>query len=146
MNEFEIATVIDRPPDKVFAFLVNWDRYPDWSGSLSAARKTSEGPLGAGSTANLVGKMLGRGFETSVVVTEYVANERFATKTTSGAFYLEVGYKLESADGKTAVTTAVRGESKGFFKLAEPVMVRVTKKQFETDTESLKALVEGEPK
>jgi uncharacterized protein YndB with AHSA1/START domain len=146
MNEFEIVTVIDRPPDEVFAYLVNVDRFPDWSGNISSARKTSEGPLAAGSTLDFVGKMLGRGFESSAVVTEYAANQRFATKTTSGPFYIEVDYKLDPADGKTAVTTTVRGESKGFFKLAEPMIVRVTRKQFETDAESLKALVEGDAK
>ncbi|MGA7172332.1 MAG: SRPBCC family protein [Candidatus Dormiibacterota bacterium] len=146
MNEFEIASVIDRPPDEVFAYLVNVERYPDWNGNISSAKKTSEGPVGTGSTLEFVGKMLGRGFESSVVVTEYAANQRFATKTTSGPFYIEIDYKLEPADGKTALTYAVRGESKGFFKLAEPIIVRVTRKQFEADAESLKALVEGDPK
>jgi ribosome-associated toxin RatA of RatAB toxin-antitoxin module len=144
MNEFEIRTVINSPAEEVFAFLENFDQYPDWNGSLSLARKTSEGPLALGSTAALVGKLLGRRFETSVEVTEYETNHRFATKTTSGPFYLEVGYKLESLDETTTVTTVVRGESKGFFKLAEPVTIRVTKKQFETDAESLKALVEAQ--
>ncbi|MGC2190761.1 MAG: SRPBCC family protein [Candidatus Dormiibacterota bacterium] len=144
MNEFEIRTVIDSPAERVFAFFENFDGYPDWSVGLTQTRKTSDGPLAVGSTATLVGKLLGRDFETSVEITEFEANHRFATKTTSGPFYLEVSYTLESVDGTTTLTTEVRGESKGFFKLAEAVTVRVTKKQFEAAAETLKALAEAQ--
>jgi uncharacterized protein YndB with AHSA1/START domain len=144
MNEFEIKTVINSPAEKVFAFLEDFDRYPDWSVGLTQATKTSDGPPAVGSTAALGGRLLGRGFETSVEITEFEVNHRFATKTTSGPFYLEVEYTLEPVDGATTLTTVVRGESKGFFKLAEAVTIRVTKKQFEAAAESLKALAEAQ--
>src|SRR5580700_11888638 len=59
-------------------------------------------------------------------------------------FHLEIENTLSSVDGGTRLATIFRGESRGFFKLAEPVIVRLTKKQFETATENLKALIEAE--
>jgi hypothetical protein len=41
------------------------------------------------------------------------------------------------------ITSNFRGESRGVFKLAEPVMVRLSKNLFETSTDNLKALLEA---
>jgi uncharacterized protein YndB with AHSA1/START domain len=144
MNEFDIVTVIDRPVDRVFAFLVDTDKAADWNPQVTEARKTSDGPLGVGTTLLYVGRFLGRRFESVSECTDYVANERFSTKTTSGPFHLEIENTLSSVDGGTRLATIYRGESRGFSKLAEPVIVRLTKKQFETATENLKALVEAD--
>jgi hypothetical protein len=144
MNEFDIVTVIDRPADEVFAFLVDVDKAAAWNPQVLEARQTSDGPLGVGSSLLYVGKFLGRRFESVSECTEYTPNERFSTKTTSGPFHLEIDNTLSSVDGGTRLATNYRGESRGFFKLAEPVVVRLTKKQFETATENLKALIETE--
>ena len=144
MNEFDIATVINRPVDEVFAFLVDTDKAPDWNPQVTEARKTSDGPLGVGTTFLYVGRFLGRRFESVSECTEYAPNDKFSTKTISGPFHLEIDNTLSSVDGGTRLATVYRGESRGFFKLAEPVMVRLTKKQFETATENLKALLEAE--
>jgi hypothetical protein len=49
---------------------------------------------------------------------------------------------VESADTGTTLTIHCRGESRGFFKLAEPLVVRLTKRQVETGVGNLKALLE----
>jgi len=144
MNEFEIVTVINRPPHKVFAYLVDIEKAPLWTTSLTQARKTSDGPLGVGSTILYAGKFLGRSFGTVAECTDFVANERFATKTTSGPIHLDVDHRLHEVDGGTRLATVYRGESRSFFKLAEPVIVHLTKKQFEGAAENLKALIEAD--
>jgi uncharacterized protein YndB with AHSA1/START domain len=144
MNEFEIVVVIDRPVKDVFAALVNVDRAPDWNPGVTEVRRTSDGPLEVGSTVVYVGRFLGRNFESPSKCTEYVAGEKFASKSASGPFYLEIANYLESVDEGTKLTTTYRGESKGFFRLAEAVVVRLAKKQFETATENLKALLEAD--
>ena len=144
MNEFDIVTNIDRPQDQVFAFLVNFGRAAEWNPGLTQARKTSDGPLGVGTTLLYVGKFLGRSFESPSECTAYVANERFSTTTTSGPFHLEVDSTLQPVGAGTRLTTMYRGESRGFFRLAEAVIVRLTKKQFEAAAENLKALLEAE--
>jgi uncharacterized protein YndB with AHSA1/START domain len=143
MNEFQIVRVIDRPADDVFAALVNLERVPDWNSSVIEVRRTDDGPLTVGSTLVYVGKFLGRKFESDAQVTEFVSNEKFSSKSVSGPFYLEIDNALETCDGGTRITSDYRGESRGFFKLAEPVMVRLSKNLFETSTDNLKALLEA---
>jgi uncharacterized protein YndB with AHSA1/START domain len=144
MNEFEIVTVINRPVDQVFAFLVDPTKTSDWTPGVTEARQTSDGPVGVGTTVLFIGKFLGRGFESLSEVTNYVPNEKFTSKTTSGPIHLEVDSTLQPVDGGTRLATDYRGESRGFFKLAEPVIVRLAKKHFETAAENLKALLEAE--
>ncbi len=144
MNEFTIVADIDRPPAKVFAALEDLGRAPEWTPGLSEVRVTSPGPVGVGSTMVYIGKFLGRAFESPAECVEHVADKKFATKSTSGPFHLEVENTLEPLGEATRLTSLYRGESRGFFKLAEPVIVRLTKKHFETATENLKALVEAD--
>jgi uncharacterized protein YndB with AHSA1/START domain len=143
MNQFEITTEINRPVEDVFAAFEDVDKYSDWNDNLTQARKTSDGPLGVGSTAIFSGKLLGPGYDSPAVFTEYVRNEKLASKSTSGPFYVEITYTLQPVDGGTRVTTLVRGETKGFFKVAELVAVRATRKQFEAASDNLKALLEA---
>ena len=144
MNEFEIVTVIDRPVEDVFHALQDFDKAPRWNPGLAEARLMSDGPVGIGSTVVYIGKFLGRSYESPSKYTEYVANKRLVSMTTSGPFHLEVENALESVDGGTRLTAIYRGESRGFFKLAEQVVIRLTKKHFETAAENLKELLEAD--
>ena len=142
MNEFTIVTVIARPVDEVFAVLTDLERMPLWVPGMTEASVTSDGPLEAGSALLYRGTFLGRGLEMPFVCTGLTENKHFGTRTTGGPFYLETDAVLEPAAEGTRVTTAYRGESRGFFKLAEPLVVRLSKKHWETAAENLRTLME----
>ena len=142
MNEFTIVTVIARPVDEVFAVLTDLERMPLWVPGMTEASVTSDGPLEAGSALLYRGAFLGRGLEMPFVCTSLTENKYFGTRTTGGPFYLETDAVLEPAAGGTRVTTAYRGESRGFFKLAEPLVVRLSKKHWETAAENLRTLMD----
>jgi uncharacterized protein YndB with AHSA1/START domain len=145
MNGFEITITIDRPVEDVWAYFQDFARYPEWNPGLAEARQTSPGSMDVGGTLAFVGKILGRNYESNAQCTAYVAGERFGTRTTSGPFLLETDTILEPMDGGTRMTSSYRGENHGFMKLAEPVAIRVARKQFEAANENLKALLEVEP-
>ena len=142
MDEFEIVMTIDRPAEDVFAALQDLDKIPRWNTSLSEVRKTSDGPLAAGSTLVYVGRFLGRSYESPSEYSEFVADKSYVSRTTSGPFELEVTTTLDRVDDATKLTLRARGESRGFFKVAEPVVVRLTKRTFENAYENLKTLLE----
>jgi uncharacterized protein YndB with AHSA1/START domain len=144
MNEFEIVTIIDRPVEVVFSALTDLEKMPRWNPGLAEVRPTSEGPPGLDSTVVYVGRFLGRSYESPSTYSEYVPTSRLVSVTTSGPFHLEVENSLESVGDATRLTAVYRGESRGFFKLAEPVVLRLTKKHFETATENLKELLEAD--
>ena len=142
MNEFQIVAVINCPVSKVFSAMDDLEKIPNWNPGVTEVRRTDDGPIKVGSAVVYVGKFLGRSFESCAEYVEYVPNERSATRTVSGPFHLEIENIFEAVDGGTRLTSTFRGESRGFFKLAEPVVVRLTKRQFETATENFKELLE----
>ena len=142
MNEFTIITVIGRPLDEVFGVIEDMAKTPVWTPGLSEARLTSNGPLEPGSTLLFKGTFLGRAYESPAVCTALIENKQFATKSTAGPFYIEIDTTVEPVDGGTQITSHYRGESRGFFKIAEPLLVRLTRKHFETAAENLRTLLE----
>ena len=142
MNEFEVVTVIGRPAEEVFAAVQDIAKTPLWTPGLLEVRRTSGGPLGVGATMVYVGSFLGRRYESPVACTGFAENKQFATATTGGPFHLEVDQMLEPAGAGTRLTFRCRADSRGFFKLAEPLVIRLAKKQIETTGENLKALLE----
>jgi hypothetical protein len=142
MDEFTIVTVIARPVDEVFAVIQDVAKTPVWTPGLSEVRLTSDGPLKPGSALLYKGTFLGRGYDTPAVCTALSPNKQFATKSTSGPIHIETDTTLEPIDGGTQVTSCYRGESRGFFKVAEPLVIRLGKKHFETAWENLRTLME----
>jgi carbon monoxide dehydrogenase subunit G len=142
MNEFTIITTIGRPVDEVFAVIRDLARTSIWTPGLTEARQTSAGPLEPGATLVYRGTFLGRSYETPAVCTALSENKQFATKSTAGPLYIEIDTTVEPVAAGTRVTSFYRGESRGFFKLAEPFVVRLTRKHFETAADNLRTLLE----
>jgi len=144
MNEFQIELDIECPVEAVFAALVNFERIPDWNSSVVEVKIANDAPLGVGSKVVYLGKFLGRTFKSEAEVTEFVPSTRYSSTTVSGPFQLEVTNALEPLGAATRLTSDFRGESRGFFKLAEPVMVRLTKNLFQSSMDNLKALLQAD--
>jgi len=107
------------------------------------AKQTSPDPIGVGTTGRFVGKILGRRIETESEVTEFEANRKFAWRSKSGPFPLQGAVSFEPIEGGTRVNTTITGEPGGFFKLAEPLLIGIAKRQFQSDLDNLKDLMEA---
>jgi uncharacterized protein YndB with AHSA1/START domain len=144
MNEFQIELDIERPVETVFEALTNFKRIPDWNSSVVEVKVANDAPLGVGSTVVYIGKFLGRTFESEAQVTEFVPSTKYSSKSVSGPFQLEITNNLKSMGTGTRITSDFRGESRGFFKLAEPVVTRLTKNLFESSMDNFKALLQAD--
>ena len=142
MNEFEVMTVINRPVEDVFAAVRDVAKSPLWTPGLLEVQRTSEDPLEVGGTMVYVGTFMGRRFESPVACTTLIENKQLTTTTTGGPYFLEVDQRLEPDGAGTQLTVHCKGESRGFFKFAEPLVVRLTQRQFDTGNSNLKALLE----
>ena len=143
MAEAEFSTTIDRPVEDVFAVLSNLEDTPKWSSSALEAKVTSAGPVGVGATARYVDKFLGRRIESEVEITEFEPNRKITMKSTSGPLSFRGSMALEGIGGGTRIDTTFEAESGGFFSLAEPMFMRMGKRQLEHDLANLKDLMEA---
>jgi uncharacterized protein YndB with AHSA1/START domain len=135
--------VINRPLEEVFAILSNEENRPKWSSTTIEVKKTSDDPIGVGTTWRGVDKIFGRRMERESVYTEYELNRKITQKSTSGPVPFKVQSIYEPVEGGTRVIVTAEAQPSGVFKLAAPLLVRLRKRQFTTDLANLKALLEA---
>lgn len=68
---------ISRPPEEVFNYLANFETTAEWDPGIVEAAKTSEGPVGVGSTFDLISDFRGREIPVTYTMTEYEPHTRF---------------------------------------------------------------------
>jgi uncharacterized protein YndB with AHSA1/START domain len=141
--KIETSNVINRPVEEVFAAASNPEDGPKWSPGLVEVKKTSEGPIGVGSTYRLVRMFLGQRIEGDVELTEYEPNQKFTQDSKSRPFPVEARWTFDAVEGGTQVSVVLQAEPGGFFKLAEPLLRSFTKRTMETELASLKDLTEA---
>ncbi len=143
MAKVQHSVVIGTPVEKVFAFVTDLENASLWQSWAVEASYTSDGPRGTGTPYVYVARFLGRRIESTGEITAFEPNRRYAWKVTSGPIPMEAETVFEPVDSGTKVTVIMQGEPGGFFKLAEPIVVRMAKRQIETDYANLKDLLEA---
>lgn len=143
MARFEVSTTINRPVEDVFAVLSDFSNGPKWaSGAHEPAQKTTDGPIGVGTTWHGVGRSVGRTFETDVTFTEFEPNRKLVWTLTK-PFPMTSTVTFESVAGGTRVNQVMEAQPGGFFKLAEPLVVTMAKRQFQGDLDNLRDLMDA---
>ena len=59
MGSLQREIVIGAPPETVFAYLAQPERLPEWTPGVLAVRRTSDGPVGVGTTTEAVVEAFG---------------------------------------------------------------------------------------
>ncbi len=145
MIKIEESIVVNRPIEEVFAYIADTEKMPQWAAEVVDAKKTSEGPVGVGTTLTVAVKVLGRRVENTHEVTMFVPNSKFAFKTTSGPIPSVATETVEAVEGGTRFSIVAEAEPGGFFKLAEPIVERMIQRQWGTNIVNLKELLESQP-
>jgi uncharacterized membrane protein len=146
MGKLEVSVVIKRPVEEVFSFVSNPDNESLWSSGLVESSQISEGPVGVGTRMKEVNRILGKRIEHIYEITEYEPNRGYSCKSISGPFPWRGAYTFEPVRGGTRVT--MTGEFQGLsrvFKLAEPLIIRIGKRQYQADFDNLRDLMEARP-
>jgi len=143
MAKIEVSTVIYRPIEEVFAVLSNEENRSKWSSTTIEVKKTSEGPIGVGTTWRGVDRIFGRQMERESIYTEYEPNRKITQKSTSGPVPFKVQFIYKPTSGGTRVIVIAEAQPRGLFKLAGPLFMRLRKRQFARDLANLKAMIEA---
>ena len=144
MTKVETSIVIQRPIEVVFAFLSNRENNPKWVSELTEVSKTSDGAVGLGTRWREIRKFLNQRLEYEYEYVEYEPNRKITTRSKSGPFPLEFQSRFENVEGGTRIQSTIQGEPGGFFKLAEPLLMSIVKRQLETALANLKDLMEAQ--
>ena len=144
MINFETSVVINRPVEQVFAYVDNTDNDTKWQEGVLESKQDPVGPVAVGTKVNQSFQFLGQRLETSFEVTEHEPNQSVKYKSISGPIDFESLTTFETVDDGTKLNLALEADVSGVFKLAEPLVARNAKSQWEKSFASLKEVLETE--
>jgi hypothetical protein len=146
MNSFEVSVVIDRPMGRVWEFLNTTENELLWQSSAVERVLLTDGPLGKGSRVRQVDRFLGRRLDTEWEVLQLEDYQR-RDRTVSGPLEFEVVWRLDPVGEDTRFTmtlTAASGLGGLFGKLADGVVTRMGRREFDANLGKLKDLLEAD--
>jgi carbon monoxide dehydrogenase subunit G len=122
MIEHTLSFTLEQPPEQAFDFIVDFPNEPRWNPQCLSVEKTSDGPVGVGTT--YLGRMKGVG----KINTEVVKWQRPAVCATVERSRAAVGnfeFQVAQHDGGSLVTIIARLQPRGPMRLLQPVMRRM---------------------
>ena len=145
MTRVKIAVQVARPPEEAFAWLSDFEKAPLWQSGVVEAQFTSEPPLRVGSTYTQRSRFLGKDIVFNFEIIGYEPGRRVEFKTVSGTFPVHIERWVEPAASGAIVHALIRGDASGLYKLASPLLDRMTQRQIEGDYRRLKQVLEALP-
>ncbi len=123
MTKVEESIIINRPVEAVWKFLSNIENMPKWDRGVIEARQTSEGPMGVGSTVQIVRQFFGRRRIGSFRVSDVVPNRTVAIQANAKWLTAQVRHTFEPVDGATRMTSAGEVALGGWWKWITPILI-----------------------
>lgn len=143
MIKVEKSVIINKPVQEVFNYVTSPDTITKWQVGVTDVIQGAGALNTVGSQYTEVRKFMGQEMRTTLELTEFVPNAKWAAKVIKGPVPYEVTITFTDANGATKVTMYVDGEPKGFFKLAEGMVGSQLEKSLTEDEQTLKEILEA---
>ncbi len=122
----EAERVVGHPPEQVFDFVAtrHFQNHPRWDPDLVEMRQTSPGPVGPGTTADVVRRQGRRRVKGTATVTAYQPCRRAAWDVRFGAFGLRQAVDLfpEQDGAATRVRLVIETRAEGPINILLPLL------------------------
>ncbi|HET9416662.1 MAG TPA: SRPBCC family protein [Candidatus Limnocylindria bacterium] len=141
MQRVDGSARIPAPPDEVFAYLADLDNVAEWQGGVTDARRTSEGPMGIGSTAIVVRNLMGQRLEAPLMVNEFDPPRRLGIGSEVSGVKAQAVLTLAPADEAHATDLAFSMEIRGsgFTSFMEPMIASAARGDIAASLERVRA-------
>lgn len=128
MTTISKSVFVARPADEVFAYLADFSNTAEWDPGVVEAHRTSSGPVGFGSTFDLVTLFRGRRVPVSYEVTAYEPSNRVVLVGRNKSFVGTDDIGVSREGSGTRVTWNAEFQMKGLAKLLQPFLSGVFEK------------------
>jgi uncharacterized membrane protein len=145
LARIESSIVINAPPEKVFAKLVDFEGMPEWNDVIKEIKITSENRKGVGVTFHQVAMIGDTRTESDAEVTGWIENERMDIRSTAGNLTFLGSNTLKPVSGGTEITIEANYEMPYSIlgKIIDKLKVsKDIQKNIENSNQNLKKLLE----
>jgi uncharacterized protein YndB with AHSA1/START domain len=142
MDKIVVSTLIRKPVKQVFDFISTPENGGRWQAGASETRRTSQGPMGLGSTFQSASQDRDGPIENNFEVTAFKPERKFAFKSVSTQ--MSTSYIFDAVEAGTRLTATTQPpDPVGFLKIASPFLARQFKRRFVGDIARMKNLLEA---
>jgi uncharacterized protein YndB with AHSA1/START domain len=139
----ELTVEIARPPEEVFAYLVDVSNLPSWQSGVHSAEIEGGGEARPGARIVESRHMLGRELRTTLEIEEIEPPHLFALRALNSPVPFSVRHELVPSETGTRLRVLGEGDAGMLPGFAAGIMARRAVKQFGRDFERLKRLLEA---
>ena len=142
---YQEEVVISSPVSRVFGYMDDVAREPEWQPALVEASKEPVGPTGVGTRKRYVSEFMGRRIENTYLTTHFEQNRRVIYETSPGSvLQAKVELRFEEVGAGTRVTMAVEGKASGPLRVIPQGMLEgVFRKELQASLDLLRRQLEG---
>ena len=138
------VVLVRRPVEDVFAYVLDLEQNgPEWAPDLKSVEKTSEGPVGAGTTFNQQQEVMGRSRETTLTFVDVQLNRQIDAEADIGVAAPRASLVFRPEEGATRLTLSADLNPRGLGKLLAPMMRRQGQKMWDARLATLKRVLEA---
>ena len=141
MPSTQHRVTINRPREKVFAFVADKNNDPRWRPGVAEIERVSGDGAGAKYRQVMKGPM-GRKIPADIEVTRYELGRRIDFRTTAGPVRPNGSFEFSDAGGATGVTFTLDAQLDGAKKLMAPMVASSMRSEVQ-NLERLKQVLEG---
>jgi uncharacterized protein YndB with AHSA1/START domain len=136
---------IDRPAAFVWEYMENAEHNPEWLRNMESARWTTDQPIRVGSRYEQLARFLGKDVRTSFEVTALEPGRLITISSLPGSsFPLTITRELGPlGPDRCRVKETAGGDSGGFYRVADPLMRLMVRRNIAAAYRGLKVLLES---
>lgn len=138
------SITINKPLEKVFAYLADMENLPQWQSGVVKSKVLTPGPTRVGTKFTEEVKVGKSKLPTMCEIIEFVPNKRIGFVASSSAIGYQGLLRVEKNEqNDTNVNLAAIAKLKGFYKLLMPIFSAEAKKGARKELNQLKKVLEG---
>ena len=147
MKPVVVQIEIDRPAAVLWEYLENAEHNPEWLSNMESARWTTDPPIRVGSRYEQVARFLGKQVRTNFEVTALDPGRLITITSLPGSsFPIEITRSVEPLGGdRSRVTETAGGDSSVFYRVADPLMRPLVRRNIARAYRRLKEMLESRP-
>jgi len=139
----EVSVLIGRPVEEVWRFVTDWSNIPRMNPVVLAAKQTSSGPPGVGTTVEATQEPRLGNRVTRIRVVGYEPNRRLALEHVSGPLKgTRTTFLMETVEGKTRLTLTTDAKLSGFYRVLGPFVAGRARREVGAELGNARCLLE----